>query len=108
MRSPLAAILPKAEMAAMWCDLHTHACSLWTTMTLLPAGMPLWVPWRLRDTGRLLYTVQVTTIHRKRVFLGPEQHRLNTGLMQGSQPHYGGGHLLLCSETHSSPVGKQV
>lgn len=32
----------------------------------------------------------MTTIHRKQVFLGPEQHRLNARLMTGSQQHFGG------------------
>ena len=47
-----------------------------------------------RHSNASVICVQVTTIHRKQVFLGPEQHRLNTGLMQGSQPHYGGAQYL--------------
>lgn len=45
---------------------------------------------RERNAESQTLIAQVTTIHRKQVFLGPEQHRLNTGLMQGPQQRYGG------------------
>ena len=59
-------------------------------------------------------SMQVTTIHRKQVFLGPEQHRVNTGLVQGPEQHYGGdvlSSLLMLNvapsdaELHAMPCG---
>jgi hypothetical protein len=47
--------------------------------------------------------MQVTTIHRKQVFLGPEQHRLNTGLVQGPEQHFGGDVLSSLLMLNSMP-----